>query len=442
MQRAAVILAAILAGCGGDVGGAYAVMPPGNLQPSSQLPGDPIKHIVVIIQENRSVDDLLQFVPALDTASSGPSVAGKMIRLVPRPLTAPFDIRHEHADFESAYRAGAMNGWDDEKCEGACPNNPAYAYVPQSEVQPYYDLCEQYVCADRMFQTNQGPSFPAHEYLLSATSSIADGSPFRASENPSGDNGIFVRGGCDSPADTLTETIDPKGVEGSPVFPCFNRRSIVQELTESGVSWKYYQAVDGAGYWNGVDALKPVWQKPDYRKNVVSPSTRVLNDISQGLLPSVSFVTPSAACSDHATITSGCGPSWVASVVNAIGQSPYWGSTAILITWDDWGGWYDHVKPTIYDSYTDGFRVPFIVVSPYGLARHIDHKQHEFGSILKFIEHTFKVPSLGETDARCDDLSADFKYTQTPLKFHRILARYGKEWFVKRRVDDRIPDDD
>ncbi len=90
---------------------------------------------------------------------------------------------------------------------------------------------------------------------------------------------------------------------------------------------------------------------------------------------------PTKLASDHPAVTDGSGPSWVASVVNAVGESPYWNDTAIFVVWDDWGGWYDHVKPHIFNNYELGFRVPFLVISPYARRHYISHTPHEFGSI-------------------------------------------------------------
>jgi phospholipase C len=135
-------------------------------------------------------------------------------------------------------------------------------------------------------------------------------------------------------------------------------------------------------------------------QNIRAPETRISNDIAQSSLPAVSWVIPTGANSDHAGELSDTGPSWIADVVNAIGESSYWKSTAIFVTWDDWGGWYDHVKPTIYNSYELGFRVPLLVISPYVRAGYVSHVQHEFGSILHFTEEQFGLGSLGYTDAR------------------------------------------
>src|SRR4029077_763074 len=141
--------------------------------------------------------------------------------------------------------------------------------------------------------------------------------------------------------------------------------------------------------------------------NVITPPTQILTDIANHQMPAVSWVIPDGQNSDHAgkTNTTG-GPSWVASIVNAIGNSSYWSNTAIVITWDDWGGWFDHVPPTVVNDgvswgsgYVYGFRVPLIVVSPFAKAGYISHVKHDFGSILNLIEGTFGLSSLGYADA-------------------------------------------
>lgn len=117
-------------------------------------------------------------------------------------------------------------------------------------------------------------------------------------------------------------------------------------------------------------------------------------------------------------------------VVNVIGTSPYWSNTVIFVTWDDWGGWYDHVAPTIYNSYELGFRVPLIVISPYAKAGYVSKVPHEFGSILHFIEENWSLGSLGFTDQRADDLADCFDFTQTPLAYKPVSTLYTKEQLI------------
>jgi phospholipase C len=180
------------------------------------------------------------------------------------------------------------------------------------------------------------------------------------------------------------------------------------------------------------------------------PQTKVLTDIANGQLAQVSWVIPTATDSDHAKANDGSGPSWVVSIVNAIGNSAYWSNTAIIITWDDWGGWYDHVAPKVVNDgvswgsgYTYGFRVPLIVMSPYAKAAYISHTRHDFGSILKYIESTFGLPSLGYADASADDELADcFDLTQKPLTYQTIPAPLKAAYFLNDKRPTTPPDDD
>jgi phospholipase C len=210
-------------------------------------------------------------------------------------------------------------------------------------------------------------------------------------------------------------------------------------LDERSVSWRYYEINP---LFNAVEALKPIWQKSsEYGAKVKTPPSQFLTDVDNGVLASLTIVTPTIKSSDHAGDTDGTGPSWVASVVNAVGESKFWNDTAIFVMWDDWGGWYDHVRPKIYNSYELGFRVPLIVISPYAKHRHVSHVHYEFGSVLKFTERTFGLKSLGTTDVRAHDLDDMFDFSQKPMKFKQIDAPQGEQYFLQQPVDDTPVDD-
>ena len=396
-----------------------------------------IAHIVIIFQENRSTDNLFNGLPGADTVRSGLNSKGRKVPLRAVGLTAPYDLNHKHTGFETEYASGKLNGFDKEQsgCIGATvcsrPALRAYGYVPHDEVEPYFAMAKQYAFGDRMFQTNQGPSFPAHQYIVSGTSTIANGSSFRVAENPFHPN-AGETGGCDSISGSLVTLIDAAGHENRNVYPCFNRISLMELLDRKALTWRYYQGTLGAGIWNGPDAILHIWASREFASDVVAPPSQVLTDIANGQLADVVWVTPTALASDHAMATNGSGPSWVASVVNAIGESTYWNDTAIFVTWDDWGGWYDHVKPPLYNSYELGFRVPLIVISPYAKSHYVSHVQHEFGSILKFTEEIFGLPSLHTTDVRADDLFDCFDFSKSPAKFRRIPTKYPPSYFFKQ----------
>jgi len=329
-------------------------------------------------------------------------------------------------------------------------------YVMPSDVQPYFALAEQYTFGDRMFQTNEGPSFPAHQFILSGTSAPTATSHLFASENPN-----QSPAGCIAPLTETVTMIDPTGSEtkSAPEYPCFEHPTLTDLLDAKGVTWRYY-APSAGSIWTAPDAIEHICQQqtingtltctgPDWTGNVVIPETQVLVDIANNQLPEVSWIIPDGARSDHAASNDGSGPSWVASIVNAIGGSPYWANTAIIITWDDWGGWYDHVAPKVIDDgvswgsgYVYGFRVPLIVVSPYAKAAYISHTTHDFGSVLKFIETTFDLPSLGYADAPADDLSDCLNLTQSPISFRTIPASLDAAHFINDKSPPTPPDDD
>jgi phospholipase C len=407
-----------------------------------------ISHIVIIVQENRSPDDLFAGLKGADTQSYGLDSGGKRIELAPIALTAPYDLDHEHRAYALESDNGAMNGFNlehssDCKDPKSCPKPDvaAYGYVPRKEVEPYFEMASQYAFADKMFATNQGPSFPAHQYLISGTSTVSASSTVRVSENPYTPKQTFT-GGCDSPVGSLAINIDTNGQELQETYPCYDRETLMDLLAAKGLSWRYYEWKTGAGLWNAPDAIKHLQEGSQFSTEVVAPPSKVIADISNNDLASVVWVTPTAKASDHADITDGSGPSWVASVVNAVGESSYWNSTAIFVTWDDWDGWYDHVAPTVYNSYELGFRVPAIVISPYTPKGYVSHVQHEFASILKFAESTFGLPSLGTTDVRADNFSDCFNFKRAPRSFTPIQAPLGRDYFLKQGPGTQPPDND
>ena len=390
----------------------------------------PIKHVIVVVQENRSFDNLFNGFPGADTATTGTLHDGTTVPLAPVRLEAGQDVGHFHYSFDLAYDDGKMDGFDLEQgyalvngTYGVVPIAPSYpyAYVPRSETQPYFNLAAQYTLGDRMFASNSGPSFTSHQYLIAGQSADAD-------EVPS-----LSPWGCDAPAGSLVPQLGSDGRDTTGVFPCFDYPTIGDLMDAANRSWRAYAPLlttpAGGTFATEFDAIKHIRYGADWA-NVVSPETTIFSDLSGGTLPDLSYVTPTFADSDHALGHSSSGPSWVTSIVNAVGASKYWNDTAILVTWDDWGGWYDHVAPPQLDGMGLGFRVPLLVISPYARHGYVSHVQHEFGSILHFAESTFGLPTLGAADARADDLRDCFDFTQTPRPFAPFAARLQKRDFI------------
>jgi len=419
---------------------------PVTISPKPAASSKKIKHVVVIVQENRTPDNLFHGLPNADIANTGINSHGETVTLTPISLVTNYDLSHAHSAFVAMYDGGKMDGADDvpiychKNATGCPPPHPRFKYVNPSEVQPYFQLAEQYTFADRMFQTNQGPSFPAHQFILAGTSAPTATSDLFAAENPEGAGNTFGGTGCTAPPGQYVLLIDPEGAESSKQFPCFEHPVLTDRLDAADISWKYYTPTAGS-IWTAPNAIDHMRSGADWA-NVVLNQKQVLSDAMAGNLPEVCWVVPTAQASDHPSLNTGLGPSWVASIVNTIGASKYWSDTAIFITWDDWGGWYDHVAPPIYDSYEYGFRVPLIVVSPYAKAGYVSHVPHHFGSILRFIEDNFGLDPLGYADSRADDLDDCFDFSQAPIAFKVIQAPHDAAYFLHDTSPPEPPDND
>jgi hypothetical protein len=444
-------------------------------RPSSTA-NTPFDHVVVIIQENRTPTNLFQDPVLIQNGAhivqSG-SCHGTAIKLTPWPLNSCFDMSHAHTTgWERSYDNGKMDGACDVQnapptgCSPPlCPAGakskycPEYTYVPNVKfdgligvLDPYYQMAEQYGFANFMFQTNQGPSFPAHQFLFTGTSApTAYPNTFYdwfSAENYGagiGTNGVY---GCVAATGAAILEVDPSGNESAGFnsgFPCYDHATMpdLLDAQNPAITWRYYAAFAAGSLWNAPNAIAHICEPsqptggtcagPDWSNgNVTTTPGQVLNDIANCQLPQVDWVIPDGNWSDHHGGTD-AGPSWVAAIVNAIGNSTCaspaanWSNTAILITWDDWGGFYDDVNPATQiglgyknangngQSYVYGFRVPLLVVSAYTkqtvharaarnfidstmpgktpitspFTGYISNVNHDFGSILNFIEYAF-----------------------------------------------------
>lgn len=458
---------------------------------SAQAQISHFQHVVIVFQENRTPDNLFQGLCAppfgnARSCSSEPTGSqydiqtdnwldnrepGGTTTPMPVDLVGTYDLGHGHGSFlkmcDVDPRTGIckMDGDGANSCAGTCPPNPGFRYVQNTAgvLTPYLALATQYGWANLMFQTNQGPSFPAHQYIFGGTSAPTtadDAAGIFAAENPAGG-----QAGCIAKAGTTVAVITPSG-PGTPIYPCFEHQTLADLLNSAAVSWKYY-APNATSIWAAPNAINhlclpdaPAGGKctgSDWIHNVVLKPSDVLTDISKCKLADVSWVVPTGQNSDHPRLNTGGGPSWVASIVDSIGESPcrnadgssYWHSTAIVISWDDWGGWYDHEPPTILSlprgDYEYGFRVPMIFVSAYTAKGLVNNERHDFGSILRFIEHNFGIPegALNFADARATtDLASFFDLRHGPRSFQHIASPKGAAFFLNDKTPPTDPDDD
>jgi phospholipase C len=459
-RRALALAAALLASaCGGGASRPFAE-PPAVLPQS--LPKSPIAHVIVIVQENRSFDNLFDCFPGTDCVKQGKErvlegtqYVDKAVTLSAHALLIGTDIGHCRYAYVTAYDGGKMDGFNLEP-KGVCPRGSsgggatigtlAYQYVDPQQITAYWELAKQYVLADRTFQTQGSGSFTAHQDLIRGNSAIDSSASLV--DTPDG-----MPWGCDAQkivvTDLLTSQLRFEADKGP--YPCSRSfpssgngyKTLGDLLDAKSVTWKYYspcfKASPGCAstctqcagaLLNAFDVIWPVRNGPQWGTNVAMPQTKIFDDITHGALPAVSWVIPTDDDSDHPGTTVDRGPQWVARVVDAIGESSYWNSSAIVVVWDDWGGMYDHVKPAFLDQKGGlGFRVPMLVVSPYVAQGAVAHTQYEFGSILKYVEENWNLGSLETTDRRATSIANVLDYNQKPRKFRPIPSRYSAEFF-------------
>jgi len=394
----------------------------------------PIAHVVVVIQENRSFNDLFAKYPGARGATVGKMSDGRAVKLTKGDLSYPNDLGHGWGTFLQDYDGGKMDGFNlegggDGKLAGTAP----YQYIDPKQVAPYWDIAKSYVLADEMFSTQGSGSYTAHQDL------IRGGTELNGSESII-DFPSHAPWGCDAPKNTTTAVLTVQTQkylpDGGP-FPCLKYATLRDLLDAKGVSWKYYSPPVKIGHsgalWNAFDSIRAVRYGGEWKANVTRSSGAIFSDIKENKLPSVAWLIPDGANSDHPGTGKDTGPSWVAGVVNAVGESKYWSSSAIVIVWDDWGGFYDPVPPPFRDHTGGlGFRVAMLVVSPYARKGRVSHTQYEFGSILRFIENTWHLGRLGTSDVRATSIGDCFDFKRKPRAFVPIQAKYSRTFFERQ----------
>jgi phospholipase C len=363
-----------------------------------------IRHVIVIVQEDRSFDNLFAGYPNADAPTTGLTSTGKRVRL--RQISLKRDEEHCVAGpeaFQTAYADGKMDGWNLVNAhDPLCP----YTRVDRGETQPYWDLAKRFALADRMFESTYYGDFANQLYLIAGTTKLA----------PQTFDVLYPNGapwGCDAPAGTRTSLL--KNGELEPLagpFPCFTQfPTMANLLDDAHVSWKaYFGGKNGQRYlWNPFDAIKYVDDGPDRARDLSYPATNVLSDLKDNHLAAVSWVFSPPKDSDSPG--NGGGPQWVSSIVTATQRSSYWSHSAIIVVWDDAvdGRFYDNAPPSQVSELGLGFRVPLIVVSPYAKRDYVSSTPYQFGSILKFIEENWSLGSLGATDKRSHSIGDMFQ---------------------------------
>ncbi len=364
-----------------------------------------IQHIVFIVKENRTFDNYFGKFPGADGATSGTISTGAVIPLGHAPDRTPRDIDHSFQGALTAMDGGKMDQFDLIAGGNVKGDYLSYTQYTEADMPNYFAYAHNFVLADHMFSSLHGPSFPNHLYTVGAQSGGAINNP----TSPA----IW---GCDSPANATVAVMDNAGNITHP-HPCFDFQTIADVLEARGLTWKYYSPMKGeSGYiWSALDAIDHIRNTSLWTDHVV-PTAQFVDDAANGQLPAVSWLVVSADKSEHPPASVCVGENWTVQQLNALMQGSDWKSTAVFLTWDDFGGFYDHVPPPQVDNFGFGPRVPLLIISPYAKHGFISHTFYEFSSVLKFIEERFGLPPLTERDSQANDMLDSFDFDQRPLQ--------------------------
>ncbi len=329
-----------------------------------------------MLQENHTFDNYFGAYP------SSEGTLGKNICIPETPGTSkcvspfhdsnltPLDLNHNWNSAHADYDSGQMDGFV--YSEG---NNETMGYYDREDIPHYWSAADNYVLCDHYFTSVMSESAPNHLYLVAGT------------------------------AGSLIDDRVPRTLKFPPIF---------KQLDEQRISWKVY------GFTKWYESFEYVQQNPLANQNFASASS-FASDLASGNLSEVSWIIGAPGGSEHPPQNIQNGEDSVANeIVNAVGESNYWNSIALFVTWDDYGGFYDHFAPPQVDQFGYGFRVPCLVISPYSKAGFVDPRVNDHTSILKFIEMRFGLSSLSTRDATANDLSEAFDFSKPPRIFVKI----------------------
>lgn len=366
-----------------------------------------IRHVVIIIKENRTFDNLFGRFPGADGTSHA-QVGRRVIKMGLTPDVLRYDLGHGDVSARNAIDGGKMDGFYRVSHAFQDGQDVADSQFTGKQLPAYWDYARTFGLADHFFSTIAASSFPNHLVTVS-------GDSYGTLDNPVTRDWKQPRSwGCDAQAGTMVHTFI-NGVSGK-TFPCFNGKTLVDEANAAGVSWRYYAGPMGTfGYlWNTLDAFRHVRYSRQWQTNIATPN-QFNADVKSGKLPAISWLTPDLKGSDHPPESECAGENWTVNKINAIMSSRLWSSTVIILTWDDFGGFYDHVPPPHESAYSLGPRVPTLVISPYVKPHSIYSAQLDFRSIVKYVEHQFSLPHLARFNRKVNDIGQMLDLGQRPL---------------------------
>jgi phospholipase C len=367
----------------------------------------PIKHLVFIIKENHTFDNLFGRFPG--AAGATYAIEGtRRVKMGVTPDRLTFDINHLRPAVLQATDGGRMDQFY--TLSGAFQFGHDYAdsSYDQAEIPNYWSYASHFALADHFFTTIMAASFANHLAAIAGQDGGVTGIPYGQTNTSYG---------CDAVGPVTVTVTAPNGTQTYP-RACFDFTTLGDEATAAGVPWAYYSAPYGSyGYiWNAYDAIRHIRYGKNniWQKQADLPEKRFAADVAGGRLPAITWLTPDVPTSDHPPDSMCRGENWTVYQINAIMRSKFWDSTAIVLTWDDFGGFYDHVAPPVINNIAFGPRVPVIVISPYARTGFIDHTTYDFSSIIRFAEDAFHLPYLTTYTPNSPSIFGMFDFTQTP----------------------------
>ncbi len=383
-----------------------------------------IKHIVFIVKENRTFDHMFGRFPGADGATKGMTCDGRVIPLQ-RAEDVSESVDHSFLAGLVAVNGGQMNCFD--RVRGSETTPDSYVQYHAGDIPNYWRYAEQFTLGDRFFSSVYGPTTVEHLWVIASQSDR-----FVDLERPDQVGTGEPREFCEDDAElmwsfaqmTASEEDAAYRLEEIPAVldlvnrfwierpPCTDIKILPDLLEKRGIPWKYY--FSGAGPMHVMKMIRHVRYGQMWDK--VVPVSSLYNDLRAHRLPSVSWVIPAWRYSDHPEANGICaGENWTVRTLNAIMKSPQWKNTAVFLTWDDYGGFYDHVAPPHVDLYGMGPRVPMLLISPWARGGYIDHQTYDFSSVLRTIEEIFGLAPLAQRDRRATDMLGAFDFDQNPL---------------------------
>jgi phospholipase C len=361
----------------------------------------PIKHVVVLMQENHSFDNYFGTYPGADGVPEGTCMpydsedpskgCVKPFHLAGRAVE---DMIHTKIAFDLQLNEGAMDGFVEATQElnpAAPPNKNTMGYYDDRDLPFYWNVADNFVLFDRFFTSSRGGSVSNHLFWVAGQAGVPD---------------------------LDKETIPDGGFEVPTIF---------DRLEEKGVSWKFYvqnydpritfrsRVVGDRGaqiVWNPLLAMARFLDRPELNGRIVDIE-EYYEDLANGTLPAVAYIVPSGS-SEHPPGSIQAGQTFVRNLIGSLQRSSAWKKSAFMWTYDDWGGWYDHVKPPQVDEFGYGFRAPMLLVSPFAKKGFIDSTETDFTSFLRFIEENWGVAPLASRDKQAGTLMNAFDFEAPP----------------------------